>query len=198
MSVLLKRLNKYNLILASRSPRRQMLLRGLDLDFQVVVKNTDESFPKDMRCLDVPEYLSRKKAASVSLKNETENTIVITSDTVVILNNEIIEKPQNEKEAIEMLEKLSGQQHTVVTGVCLTSKKKQKSFSARSEVYFKKLSKTDIQYYVEKYQPFDKAGSYGIQEWIGYIAIEKIEGSFYNVMGLPTQQLYEELLEFVG
>lgn len=198
MSVLLKRLNKYNLILASRSPRRQMLLRGLDLDFQVVVKNTDESFPKDMRCLDVPEYLSRKKAASVNLKNETENTIVITSDTVVILNNEIIEKPQNEKEAIEMLEKLSGQQHTVVTGVCLTSKKKQKSFSARSEVYFKKLSKTDIEYYVEKYQPFDKAGSYGIQEWIGYIAIEKIEGSFYNVMGLPTQQLYEELLEFVG
>jgi septum formation protein len=197
MSLLLKKLEKYNLILASRSPRRQMLLRGLDMDFQVVVKSIDESYPTDMNCFEVPEYLSKKKAKAIDMVGKPDNTIVITSDTIVILDGKIIEKPKDEAEAHDMLRRLSGKKHTVVTGVSLTSPKKQCSFSAQSEVYFKQLSERDIQYYVEKYQPFDKAGSYGIQEWIGYIAIEKIEGSFYNVMGLPTQQLYEELLEFV-
>jgi septum formation protein len=197
MSLLLKKLEKYNLILASRSPRRQMLLRGLDLDFQVLVKSIDESYPKDMNCLDVPEYLSKKKAEAINMNGKADNTIVITSDTIVILDGEIIEKPSDEDEAHAMLRRLSGKKHTVVTGVSLTSTTKQQSFSAQSLVHFKELSEQDIRYYVEKYQPFDKAGSYGIQEWIGYIAIEKIEGSFYNVMGLPTQQLYEELLEFV-
>lgn len=197
MSLRLKKLMQYNLILASKSPRRQMLLRGLDIDFQVIVKSTDESFPKDIPVKEVPEFLSRKKASAIDLSSKPSNTIVISSDTVVILDGKIIEKPCCEDEAIKMLSQLSGRQHTVVTGVCLTSQTKQKSFSAISEVYFKKLSKEDIEYYVLKYQPFDKAGSYGIQEWIGYIAIEKIEGSFYNVMGLPTQQLYEELISFV-
>lgn len=197
MSLKIKTLMQYNLILASRSPRRQTLLRGLDIDFQIIVKSTDESFPKEMPCKEVPEYLSRKKALAIDLNSKPNNTIVITADTVVILDDEIIEKPKSNEEAIQMLKQLSCRQHTVVTGVCLTSKDKQKSFSSVSEVYFKELSQEDIEYYVLNYQPFDKAGSYGIQEWIGYVAIEKIEGSFYNVMGLPTQQLYTELLEFV-
>jgi septum formation protein len=197
MNLKLKKLSKYNLILASRSPRRQTLLRGLDLDFQVVVKNTDESFPSDIPIQDVPEFLSRKKAGSINLQKKPKKTIVITADTVVILDNAIIEKPGSEDEAKVMLSKLSGRQHTVITGVCLTSLEKQVSFSSISQVFFKHLSEDDIAYYVEKYQPYDKAGSYGIQEWIGYVAIERIEGSFYNVMGLPTQRLFEELVKFV-
>ncbi|MBN2747708.1 MAG: septum formation protein Maf [Bacteroidales bacterium] len=197
MNLKLRTLSKYNLILASRSPRRQALLRGLDLDFQVVVKNTDESFPPEIPIQDVPEFLSRKKAESINLQKKPKKTIVITADTVVILDEAIIEKPASEQEAKEMLWKLSGRQHTVITGVCLTSLEKQVSFSSVSQVYFKNLSEDDIKYYVEKYQPYDKAGSYGIQEWIGYVAIERIEGSFYNVMGLPTQRLFEELVKFV-
>ncbi len=197
MNLKLKKLSKYNLILASRSPRRQTLLRGLDLDFQVVVKNTDESYPSDIPIQDVPEFLSRKKAGSINLQKKPKKTIVITADTVVILDNAIIEKPGSEDEAKVMLSKLSGRQHTVITGVCLTSLEKQVSFSSISQVFFKHLSEDDIAYYVEKYQPYDKAGSYGIQEWIGYVAIERIEGSFYNVMGLPTQRLFEELVKFV-
>ena len=189
---------KYNLILASRSPRRQTLLNGLDLDFQIIVKSTDESYPSDMPLEEVPEFLSKKKAKAIDLSGRAKNTIVITADTVVILDKKIIEKPKSEEEAITMLQRLSGKSHTVVTGVSLTSLEKQMSFSASSKVHFRKLNPQDIEYYVHQYQPFDKAGSYGIQEWIGYIAIESIEGSFYNVMGLPTQLLYEKLIEFVG
>lgn len=197
MSFQLKKLMQYNLILASRSPRRQTLLRGLDIDFQIVVKFTDESYPDDLPCIEVPEYLSKKKALAINLEGKAKNTIIITADTVVILDGKIIEKPNSEEEATKMLKRLSGKQHTVVTGVSITSHAKQKSFSSISQVYFKELTDEDIEYYVHHYQPFDKAGSYGIQEWIGYVAIEKIEGSFYNVMGLPTQQLYEELIEFI-
>jgi len=197
MSFRLKELLKYNLILASRSPRRQMLLKGLDLDFQIIVKSNDENYPSDMPLEEVPEYLSKIKATAIDLTTRGSNSIVITADTVVILNNEIIEKPKSEEEAFAMLQKLSGKSHTVITGVSLTSIEKQISFSASSKVYFKELNIQDIEYYVNRYQPFDKAGSYGIQEWIGYIAIESIEGSFYNVMGLPTQLLYEKLIEFI-
>ena len=198
MSLRLKEIMKYNLILASRSPRRQTLLNGLDLDFQIIVKSTDESYPSDIPLEEVPEFLSKKKAKAIDLSGRAKNTIVITADTVVILDNKIIEKPKSEEEAIAMLQRLSGKSHTVVTGVSLTSLEKQMSFSASSKVHFRKLNLQDIEYYVHQYQPFDKAGSYGIQEWIGYIAIESIEGSFYNVMGLPTQLLYEKLIEFVG
>lgn len=189
---------KYNLILASRSPRRQMLLKGLDLDFQIIVKSTDENYSADMPPEEVPEYLSKVKAKAIDLSARDKNTILITADTVVILENTILEKPKNEEEAVKMLQLLSGKSHVVVTGVSLTSSKKQISFSSSSIVHFRKLDAQDIEYYVHQYQPFDKAGSYGIQEWIGYIAIESIEGSFYNVMGLPTQLLYEKLMEFVG
>lgn len=188
---------KFNLILASRSPRRQMLLQGLDLDFQVIAKNFKEDYPKNMKAEEVPEYLSRKKAEAYANYLEKEKNIILTADTIVVLDDEIIHKPKNESEAIQMLQKLSGQEHTVITGVCLTSAKKQKSFSSKSKVHFRNISNEDIEYYVNKYQPYDKAGAYGIQEWIGYIAINHIEGSFYNVMGLPTQQLYEELLAFI-
>ena len=198
MSLRLKKLMKYNLILASRSPRRQMLLKGLDLDFQIIVRSTDESYSPDMAPEEVPEYLSKVKAKAINLSGRDKNTIVITADTVVILGNTIIEKPNSEEEAVAMLRLLSGKSHIVVTGVSLTSSEKQLSFSSSSKVHFRKLNLQDIEYYVHQYQPFDKAGSYGIQEWIGYIAIESIEGSFYNVMGLPTQLLYEKLIEFVG
>ncbi len=193
----LDNLLKHNIILASRSPRRQMLLEGLDLDFQVVVKNIKEDFPPHLAQEEVPVFLSKAKAAALDFDSFAQNSIVITADTIVILDGEIIGKPSGEEEALGMLKNLSGKTHRVITGVCITSKEKQLCFSSESKVYFRKLNDCDIEYYVKKYKPLDKAGSYGIQEWIGYIAIEKIEGSFYNVMGLPTQQLYDKLLEFV-
>ncbi|RLD67377.1 MAG: septum formation protein Maf [Bacteroidetes bacterium] len=194
----LSKLQRYNLILASRSPRRQMLLRGLDLVFEVKVKNTKEIYPEDMDYVEVPEYLARLKAGAFSRDSLAENSIIITADTIVVLEGEIIGKPKNKEDAKKMLHQLSGKEHTVITGVCLTSIDHQVSFSARSEVFFRHLNKSDIDYYVEEYSPLDKAGSYGIQEWIGYVAIEKIKGSFYNVMGLPTQMLFEELIQFTS
>lgn len=194
----LSKLQRYNLILASRSPRRQMLLRGLDLVFEVKVKNTKEVFPEDMDYTKVPEYLAQLKAGAFVQKDLDKNSIIITADTIVILENEIIGKPKSKKEAKQMLQRLSGKEHTVITGVCLTSNEQQRVFSARSEVLFRTLNDADIEYYVEEYSPLDKAGSYGIQEWIGYVAIEKINGSFYNVMGLPTQMLFEELIQFTS
>ncbi len=193
----LKELLSYNLILASRSPRRQMLMDGLDLSFEIKVKNTKEEYPKGMPYAEVPAYLSKLKASAFDREKLKANDIVVTADTIVVLKGQIIGKPKSKAEAIRTLESLSGVKHRVITGVCLTSKLKQHTFSSESEVYFKELVKEDIDYYVDKYSPMDKAGAYGIQEWIGYIGIEKIEGSFYNVMGLPTQMLYEELLHFV-
>ncbi len=194
----LKVLRKHNLILASRSPRRQVLLDGLDLSFEIKVKNTKETYPSEMPVEEVPEFLSKLKAKAFDIDKLMDNDIVITADTIVVLDGKIIGKPKSKKDAIRIISSLSGNKHTVITGVCLTSNKKQITFSASSTVYFKNIEKQDIEYYVEEYSPLDKAGAYGIQEWIGYIAIEKIEGSFYNVMGLPTQTLYDELLKFVG
>jgi septum formation protein len=192
----LSKLQRFNLILASRSPRRQMLLRGLDLVFEVKVKNTKEEYPADMHYTEVPEFLAKLKAQACDIENLRENDILITADTIVVLEGEIIGKPKNKDAAKEMLKRLSGKQHTVITGVCLTGREHQKVFSARSEVLFRELKQEDIDYYVDEYSPLDKAGAYGIQEWIGYVAIERIEGSFYNVMGLPTQMLFEELIQF--
>lgn len=193
--MLAEHLQTYNIILASKSPRRQLLLKGLDISFEIKVREIDESYPANIQAPEVPEYLSKKKATAYTdiIKH---NTLIITADTIVIQNGHVIEKPVDKTDAYNLIEKLSGNKHTVVSGVCITSHKKQVSFSAFTEVYFRDLTHEEITYYIEKYKPFDKAGAYGIQEWIGYCGIKKIEGSYFNVMGLPTQQLYSELLRF--
>ena len=184
------------LLLASKSPRRRELLKMLDLPFRIIeLKNVDESFPPELDKEKVPEYLSRLKAdAYRDVINEDE--ILITADTVVIIDNEIVGKPKSLEDAKQMLSKLSGKTHKVVTGVTLTSTKKAVTFSTVTAVSFARLSEAEIDYYVEKYKPLDKAGAYGIQEWIGAVGVAGIDGSFYNVMGLPVHRLYNELLLF--
>ena len=185
----------YNIILASKSPRRQGLLKELGYNFEIRTKEVNESYPAELKKEHVALYLSELKAVAF-VEELDDNDLVITSDTIVCLGNEIIGKPIDRKDAIEMLSKLSGNKHEVITAVTLLSKTKRKSFYEVTEVYFKKLSIEEIKYYVANYQPFDKAGSYGIQEWIGYIAIEKIVGSYFNVMGLPVKRLNDELIAF--
>jgi septum formation protein len=190
---MLSHLAAYNIILASQSPRRQELLRGLDIPFSVnVLPDVDESFPDALQEGEIPLYLAKKKAdASQSLL--ADKTLLITADTIVWLENRVLGKPIDEADAMNMLRQLSGKKHHVFTGVCLRSREKQVDFVADSEVRFATLTDEEIRYYVAKYHPMDKAGSYGVQEWIGYIAVETIHGSFYNVMGLPIHQLYEAL-----
>jgi septum formation protein len=175
-----------------------MLMAGLDLSFEIKAKNVKENYPKDMHYTEVPVYLSKLKATPFDVNLLNDRDIIITADTIVVLDGKIIGKPKSKAEAKRILQSLSGNKHKVITGVCLTSNKKQITFSSESEVYFRKINQKDIEYYVEEYMPLDKAGAYGIQEWIGYVSIEKIEGSFYNVMGLPTQMLYEELFNFIS
>jgi len=161
----------------------------------VEVREIDENFPVDMAAFEVPEYLAIQKA--IPFKDDfKKNDLLITSDTIVLINNQILGKPLDYKHAFEMLQLLSGRKHMVITGVCITTADKQITFSDRTDVFFKSLTSNEIDYYLTHYQPYDKAGSYGVQEWIGYVAIEKIEGSYFNVMGLPIQRLYEELLKF--
>jgi septum formation protein len=181
-----------HIILASKSPRRQQLLKGLDIDFEVRTKDVDESYPTSLKDLEIPEYLAKKKADAF-IDELKENDILITCDTIVSLNGEVLEKPSDYTHAFDMLSKLSGKMHTVYTGVCITTKNSQTSFTDKTEVYFKSLSKEEIDYYITHYKPYDKAGSYGIQEWWGYVAIEKINGDFFNVMGLPLRLVYEKL-----
>ncbi len=191
----LNNLKKHPLILASKSPRRQYLLNELGLQFEVRTKEVDESFPANLKAQEIPLYLCKKKADAFN--NEfNENTIVITADTIVWIDGQVLNKPENFDDAVRMLKLLSGKMHEVYTGVCLRSKEKTKSFYALTKVYFKTLSQEEIEYYINNYNPYDKAGSYGAQEWLGYIAIEKIEGTYFNVMGLPIKELYEELLAF--
>jgi septum formation protein len=185
----------YKLILASKSPRRKDLVAGLGYNFEQTSKDTDESFPDELPLNEVAEYLSRKKAAAF-LDELKSNELLITSDTTVLLDNRLLEKAANAEEAAEMLRNLSGKTHEVITGLCLTSTEKQESISVSTKVYFKTLSEAEIDYYISNYHPYDKAGAYGIQEWIGYIGVKKIEGSFYNVMGLPVKELYEMIREF--
>lgn len=190
-------LKNFNLILASQSPRRRLLLEGLDLKFQNIVRdNIDESIPDNLNKTEIPVYLAEHKSDSyVDLLDN--DTIVLTADTIVWINNRVIGKPTDYTEAEKILNELSGKEHEVITGVCLRSKNQMKSFMALSKVYLRKLYQHEIAYYIKTYIPFDKAGSYGIQEWIGYTGIEKIDGSFYNVMGLPVQTLYVELNKFI-
>ena len=182
------------IILASGSPRRQYLMKEAGFNFRVEKPDCDESFPSEMPVNQVAHYLALKKAEAFRLK--MQNEIVVTADTVVILNNQILNKPQDRKEAIQMLRNLSGQTHLVMTGVCIVSKEKEESFADTTEVSFKKLTQQEIEYYVDHYKPYDKAGAYGAQDFIGMIAIEKIIGSYFNVMGLPIHLVYQHLLRW--
>lgn len=190
---MLKKIEEYNIILASKSPRRQELLKGIGLKFSVLTKDVDESFSRNISVFDVAPYLSIKKARSFEETELPENYMIIAADTVVIANDMILGKPKDEDDACNMLRLLSGKKHSVVTGVTIRTKEKTKTFSATSKVSFDILDDEDIEYYVNSFKPFDKAGSYGIQEWIGYIAVNSVEGSYFNVMGLPTQKLYQML-----
>lgn len=192
-----EKLKDYRLILASHSPRRRQLLRDCGLEYTLADPyEVEEIYPDTLPCEEVPVYLSRLKSEAYPT-SLNERDILITADTVVILDHDILGKPHDREDAIVMLERLSGRTHRVITGVTLRSGIRSLSFDARSEVRFGPLSQEAIIYYIDQYRPFDKAGSYGIQEWIGYVGIESIEGSFYNVMGLPIQKLYDQLNRFI-
>jgi septum formation protein len=192
---MLDNLNRFNIILASKSPRRKQLLKELGINFKTEILEVEEIYPKDMKINEIPEFLSTLKAKPFE-KSIDDQTLVISSDTIVCCNENVLGKPQNYDQAFSMLRQLSGKPHQVITGVCLLSKEKKITFSSITTVFFKYLTDEEIEYYIKNYQPYDKAGAYGIQEWIGHIAVERIEGSYFNVMGLPIQQLYEELCIF--
>lgn len=185
----------FNIILGSSSPRRNELLKSLGFDFVINPSNADEDYPLNLKGHEIPVFLAEKKASSFN-GVLTETDLLITADTIVWCEGEIFNKPINFEEGKLMLQTLSGKMHEVFTAVCLKSANKQIIFYDATKVYFKKFTNEEIEYYLNKYKPYDKAGSYGVQEWIGYIGIEKIEGSFYNVMGLPVKKLHEELMKF--
>lgn len=184
-------INNYNIILASSSPRRISLMRDTGFKFEIRNISFDEEYPSDLKATDVAIYLACKK--SDYFKEVSNDELIITADTTVCLDGEIIGKPKDREDAVNILKKLSGNKHSVITGVCLKMKDKVISFSECTYVYFKDLNDEEINYYVDNFKPYDKAGAYGIQEWIGYIGVEKIEGSFFNVMGLPIHRLYNEI-----
>jgi len=190
----LKALENKNIILASGSPRRQQFLKELGLDFTIKLKEVAEEYPKHYKKEAITNFLALKKARAFD--DLKENDILITADTIVWFKNMALEKPKNKEQAVKMLSKLSANKHLVMTSVCLKSIKKEMLFNCTTKVYFNKLSPEIIDYYVENFNPYDKAGSYGIQEWIGYIAVKKIKGSFFNVMGFPVHKFYKELLRF--
>lgn len=186
----------YHIILASNSPRRKELLAGLDLQFEVrVLQDIDESYPADLPTQKIAEFISKKKADAY-VETMSDDELVITADTVVILGDEVMGKPHDEADAKRMLNELSGRTHQVATGVTLSTRERQMSFSVVTNVTFKQLSADEIDYYIRTYHPMDKAGAYGIQEWIGYIGVTALKGSYFNVMGLPVQRIYEALKTF--
>lgn len=183
------------ILLASKSPRRQELIKGIELPYEVKIFDVDETFPEHLKAQEIPVYLAEKKSdgyPDVILENE----LLITADTVVWVNNHVLNKPESEQEAYNMLKEICGTTHVVYTGVCLRDNNKKFSFFDSSEVFIKHLSDEEIWHYIKHYKPFDKAGSYGIQDWFGYVAVTKINGCFYNVMGLPVSKLYDALKEF--
>ena len=185
-----------NIVLTSNSPRRLELLAGLVIEFEVrVLPDIDESYPADLPVMQIAEYIAHEKASAYLLTMK-DNDLVITADTVVIIGNEVLGKPKDEEDAKRMLRLISGKTHQVVTGVCLTTTKQQRHFSVSTDVTFKNLPENEINYYITKYKPFDKAGAYGIQEWIGYVGVTSLNGSYFNVMGLPVQKLWEELKKY--
>lgn len=189
-------LQNCDVILASASPRRKQLLAEMGIDFRVVPKDVDESLEAGVLPTQTAIDLCELKAMAFDQAEMHANTLIIAADTIVTIDGSILGKPADEKEAVAMLQLLSGRKHEVITGVCIRSLRKSVSFTVSTQVYFKKLTAAEIQYYIAHYKPFDKAGAYGIQEWIGHVAIDKIEGSYFNVMGLPTHRLYEELCKY--
>ena len=184
---------KYKLILASNSPRRKELLAGLGVPFEVrVLQDIDEHYPENLPVNEVARYIAKEKADAYR-RIVAPDELIITADTVVIVGDEILGKPVDEADAVRMLKLLSGRTHQVTTGVCLLTAEKERCFDVTTDVTFKALTDEEIHYYVDRYRPFDKAGAYGIQEWIGYIGVTGLNGSYYNVMGLPVQRIYQEL-----
>ncbi|MEZ5195028.1 MAG: Maf-like protein [Bacteroidales bacterium] len=195
--MLAETLKSYKIILASRSPRRQQLLNKLGLAFEVSPMDVDESYPSHLIHEEIALYLSELKAQAFKVSDLCDNCLVISADTIVWQDGKVLPKPKDYEDAVRILKTLSGNVHEVITGVSLRSKSRMKSFHSITKVYFKKLTREEIDYYIANYKPFDKAGAYGIQEWIGCIGIEKIEGSYFNVVGLPVQKLYSELADFI-
>ncbi|CDD84481.1 MULTISPECIES: Maf-like protein [Mediterranea] len=192
---MLDNLKKYHIILASNSPRRRELLSGLGVDYEVrTLPGVDESYPDTLSGEDIPVYISREKAAAY-LPSIAPDELIITADTIVWLDGRVLGKPADEADACRMLRELSGRTHQVITGVTLSTAAFQKSFAVTSEVEFAPLTEEEITYYVDHYRPLDKAGAYGVQEWIGFIGVRRLSGSYFNVMGLPIQRLYQELKE---
>ena len=190
------KITPYKVILASNSPRREELLKGIDIDFEVkTLPDIDESYPNGLLKEEIAEFVATNKAKSY-ISSLSEDEMLITADTIVLLDEKVFGKPINKEEAKQMLRTLSGKTHKVITGVCLTTTTKQSSFSATSNVEFGELTDSEIEYYVEHYSPLDKAGAYGVQEWIGYVAVKHIDGSYYNIMGLPIHRLYHEIRNF--
>jgi septum formation protein len=194
--IMIDSFNKYRIILASRSPRRKQLLKDLGLSFEVVELDNEETFPGDIHGREAAIYLAKRKCDPFR-KKLSDNEIVITADTIVWCNNQVLGKPESNKDAKRMLREIAGNTHEVITGVNLLSAKKEVSFSESTRVTFEELSDEEIDYYINEFKPFDKAGAYGIQEWIGIAACSRIEGSYFNVVGLPVQRVYQELLEFI-
>ncbi|MBC8267076.1 MAG: septum formation protein Maf [Flavobacteriales bacterium] len=190
-------LKNKKIILGSASPRRKELLKSLGVDFKIRVAKAEERFPKNLQKEKISEFLALQKAKELLLELK-ENEILITADTIVIKDEKILNKPKDESEAFEMLSFLSDDVHEVITSVCLLNTHKKEVFSSSTKVFFKNLSNTEINFYIENYKPFDKAGAYGIQEWIGQIGIEKIDGSYSNVVGLPIAKLYQKIIQFVS
>ncbi len=196
--IMLDNLKKFNIVLASNSPRRKELMSGLGVDYVVkTLPDVDESYPDTLQGEEIPAYISREKAEAYQSMIEPDE-LLITADTIVWMNGEVLGKPKDREDAIRMLRKLSGASHQVITGVCLTTKGWQNSFTVTTDVTFAVLSEEEIVYYVDKYSPMDKAGAYGVQEWIGFIGVENISGSYYNIMRLPVQRLYKELCLIEG
>jgi septum formation protein len=193
---MLNNFNKYNFILGSNSTRRSEILKDIGIDFKIRASNIDETIPKGIKNKNVPIFLAKEKANFLA-KELNENEILITADTIVLMNDKIITKPLNKNEAKNILQKISNNKHEVITGVCITSNSNQHAFSSKTEVFFNKISDYEIEYYLEKFKPYDKAGSYGIQEWLGIISVRKIIGSYTNVVGLPSSELYQELNKFI-
>ena len=192
---MLDNLKKYKVILASNSPRRKELLAGLGVDYEVrTLPDVDESYPDTLQGADIPLYIAKEKADAY--RNMLQpGELMITADTIVWLDGRVLGKPKDREDALCMLRDMSGRTHEVFTGVCITTTEWQRSFAAQPEVRFAELSEEEITYYVDKFQPMDKAGAYGVQEWIGFIGVENISGSYYNIMGLPVQRLYKELVK---
>ena len=196
MNILDKKIDKIDIVLASKSPRRQELLKNIISNFKIEVREIEETFPDTLNGGEIAQYISEQKANA--FKHTNENSMIITADTIVCLEEKVLGKPKNHENAFEMLRSLSGKKHTVFTGVSLLFKNKLTSFYDETNVSFYELSDEEINEYIKNHQPFDKAGSYGIQEWMGYVGIQKIEGDFFNVMGLPLHRLYREIDKLVN